>query len=65
MWEAETRKVMTRAAEANKIIEMLTGQLSQYTLENPTERKILAIALLKASIDIAAAATRLLMIDTI
>jgi hypothetical protein len=65
MWDAEIEQVKARATEANRVIAMLTDHLGQYTLENPTERKILAIALLKASIDIGAAATRLLMLDPI
>jgi hypothetical protein len=65
MWEAEIEDVVARATKANKLIEMLTDQLSQYTLREPSERQVLALALLKASIDIGAAATRLLMVDTI
>jgi hypothetical protein len=65
MWDTEIEQVKARATDANRVIEMLTEQLGQYTLENPTERKVLAIALLKASIDMGAAATRLLMLDPI
>lgn len=65
MWDAEIEQVVARATDANRRIEMVTSQLSHYALENPTERAVVAIALLKASIDIAAAATRLLMLDPI
>jgi hypothetical protein len=65
MWGNEIEQIVARATESNRVIEMLTHELGHYTLEKPTERAILAIALLKASIDIAAAATRLLMLDPI
>lgn len=65
MWETEIELTVAQAADANKVIEQLTGQLGLYTFENCGERLNVALPLLKASIDMGAAATRLLMIDPV
>ncbi|GGA40857.1 hypothetical protein [Dyella nitratireducens] len=65
MWETETAATISHATTANQLIEQLTGQLAQFVFEKSTSRQCVALPLLKASIDAAAAATRLLMVDPI
>lgn len=65
MWDIEIDQTIAHAAQANKVIEQITAQLGHYTFENCGERLNVALPLLKASIDIGAAATRLLMLDPV
>lgn len=65
MWEIEFEQTMQHAARANEVIEKITTQLTPYTFVNSSERIHVGISLLKSSIDIAAAATRLLTIDPV
>lgn len=65
MWDTEIEQTMQHAANANEVIEKITEQIAPYVFENSSERIHVAIPLLKSSIDIAAAATRLLTIDPV
>ena len=60
MWDKERAEIQRRASEANLVVEGITGELAQLPFDKPTERTRLALALLKLSIDLAAASTRLL-----
>ncbi len=65
MWDDEIEQTKAHAVRANSVIEKFTEQLSHYTFENSGDRLNVALPLLKASIDIAAAATRLLTLDPV
>ena len=65
MWEPETEQTVAHATAANKLIEQLTEQLGLSTFDIKSERHQIAYPLLKSSIDVAAAATRLLMLDPV
>jgi hypothetical protein len=65
MWDDEIERTKAHAVRVNNVIEKITEQLSHYTYENSGDRLNVALPLLKASIDIAAAATRLLTLDPV
>jgi len=65
MWDVEIEQTKQRASSANKVIEQLTEQLALYAWENSDQRLLVALPLLQSSIDVAAAATRLLTTDPV
>ena len=65
MWDSELREIQDRASAANELVEGITGELGQFPFDKPTDRTRLALTLLKSSIDLASASTRLLRLDPI
>lgn len=65
MWEVEVQQTQQRAKDANALIENITEQMELYQYDNCDQRMLVALPLLKSSIDVAAAATRLLTIDPV
>jgi hypothetical protein len=65
VWEQELLEIRKHASDANGIVEAITDELSRYEFNEPSERLRLSLSMLKSSIDLAAASTRLLVLDPI
>ena len=65
MWETEIEETIRHAQKANIVVAQLTEQLDLYKFDNCDERILVALPLLKSSIDVAAAAIKLLTLNPV
>jgi len=65
VWEQELLEIRKHASDANGIVEAITDELGRYEFNEPSERLRLSLSMLKSSIDLAAASTRLLVLNPI